>query len=240
MRRAWGALDSVKQLVDDVNCCREWAGFGTVVFRMAKASATHAPAAKTSGPRIRNLVTNRQALHDYHILETVEAGLALQGTEVKSIRAGNVNLRDAYARAEKGEIWLWNAHIAPFDQGNRWNHEPRRPRRLLLHTREIGRLATKAIESGNTLVPLRLYFKAQSAITLDSSRGRINAEALGAFMPDPHVVEGVEGLIRAGYLQKAQRDDIGSSVPRAIKERLDRVVGNKAHCPETPWWAFWR
>jgi SsrA-binding protein len=114
---------------------------------------------KPAGPRIRTLVTNRQAQHEYHILETVEAGIALQGTEVKSIRAGNVNLRDAYARAENGEIWLWNAHIAPWDQGNRWNHEPRRPRKLLLHTREIGRLQSKATESGNTLVPLRIYDK---------------------------------------------------------------------------------
>jgi SsrA-binding protein len=103
------------------------------------------------------LASNRQAYHDYHIVESVEAGLALMGTEVKSIRAGNVNLRDAYARAQDGEIWLWNAHIAPFEQGNRWNHEPRRPRRLLLHTREIGRLSSKAQESGFTLVPLRLY-----------------------------------------------------------------------------------
>src|SRR5438067_1665513 len=126
---------------------------------MARAPAapiSKAPA-KPAGPRIRTLVTNRQAPHEYHILESVEAGLALQGTEVKSIRAGNVNLRDAYARAERGEIWLWNAYIAPFDQGNRWNHEPRRPRKLLLHTREIGRLAAKSTESGNTLVPLRLY-----------------------------------------------------------------------------------
>jgi SsrA-binding protein len=84
----------------------------------------------------KTLASNRQAYHDYHIVETVEAGMALVGTEVKSIRNGNVNLRDAYARAENGEIWLWNAHIAPFDQGNRWNHEPRRPRRLLLHTRD--------------------------------------------------------------------------------------------------------
>jgi SsrA-binding protein len=124
---------------------------------MAKAPPAHVE--KRAPPRERTLVNNRQAFHDYHILETVEAGLALQGTEVKSIRAGNVNLRDSFARAEKGEIWLWNAHIAPFDQGNRWNHEPRRPRKLLLHTREIGRLATKATESGNTLVPLRLYDK---------------------------------------------------------------------------------
>ena len=127
--------------------------------------------AKSAGPRIRTLVTNRQAPHEYHILETVEAGLALQGTEVKSIRAGNVNLRDAYARAENGEIWLWNAHIAPFDQGNRWNHEPRRPRKLLLHTREIGRLTAKATESGNTLVPLRIYEK-NGKIKLELALGK--------------------------------------------------------------------
>src|SRR5712671_5659759 len=118
---------------------------------MAKAPAARAIGAGSgSGPRVarpvreRTLVNNRQAMHDYHILESVEAGLALQGTEVKSIRAGNANLRDAFARVDKGEIWLWNAHIAPFEQGNRWNHEPRRPRKLLLRTREIGRLATKA------------------------------------------------------------------------------------------------
>ncbi len=92
----------------------------------------------------------------------------------------------------------------------------------------------------NTNMSLRMYFTAQSAISLDQSRGRINPDGIGAFVPDPRVTEGVEGLIRAGYLVKAQRDDIGTSVPRAIKERLDRVVGNKANCPETPWWAFWR
>src|SRR5215472_18417067 len=126
---------------------------------MPRATTAPKPTTKASGPRVRTLVTNRQAQHEYHILETVEAGLALMGTEVKSIRAGNVNLRDAYARPENGSIWLWNAHIAPFEQGNRWNHEPRRPRRLLLHTREIGRLSSKAKESGNTLVPLRIYDK---------------------------------------------------------------------------------
>jgi SsrA-binding protein len=121
--------------------------------------------------RERTLVNNRQAMHDYHILESVEAGLALQGTEVKSIRAGNANLRDAFARVDKGEIWLWNAHIAPFDQGNRWNHEPRRPRKLLLHTREIGRLAAKANLGGNTLVPLRLYDK-NGTIKLELALGK--------------------------------------------------------------------
>jgi SsrA-binding protein len=121
------------------------------------APARAASAAAQSKPTEKTLVTNRQAFHDYNVVESVEAGLALVGTEVKSIRAGNVNLRDAFARAQDGEIWLWNAHIAPFEQGNRWNHEPRRPRRLLLHTREIGRLSSKAKESGFTLVPLRLY-----------------------------------------------------------------------------------
>ncbi len=122
-----------------------------------KAAGPGGGAGKPPTPSEKTLVSNRQAFHDYHIVETVEAGLSLVGTEVKSIRGGNANLRDAYARAENGEIWLWNAHIAPFDQGNRWNHEPRRPRRLLLHTREIGRLSSKSKESGFTLVPLRLY-----------------------------------------------------------------------------------
>ncbi len=126
---------------------------------MARTAAKPASSASTAPakPTEKTLVTNRQAFHDYHIVESVEAGLALMGTEVKSIRAGNVNLRDAFARPQDGEIWLWNAHIAPFEQGNRWNHEPRRPRRLLLHTREIGRLSSKAKEAGFTLVPLRLY-----------------------------------------------------------------------------------
>jgi SsrA-binding protein len=139
-----------------------------VAAGVAKAAV---PATRSNVPREHSLVTNRQALHDYTILETVEAGISLVGTEVKSIRAGNVNLRDAYARVENGEIWLWNAHIAPFDQGNRWNHEPRRPRKLLLHTREIGRLAAKAALGGNTLVPLRLYDK-NGKIKLELALGK--------------------------------------------------------------------
>ena len=93
------------------------------------ARAAQSATASRPAPQERTLAVNRQAFHDYQVLETLEAGLSLVGTEVKSIRAGNVNLRDAYARAQDGEIWLWNAHIAPFEQGNRWNHEPRRPRR---------------------------------------------------------------------------------------------------------------
>jgi SsrA-binding protein len=139
---------------------------------VAKAAVKARPASKgADAPRERTLASNRQAWHDYHILESIEAGLSLVGTEVKSIRAGNVNLRDAYARADRGEIWLWNAHIAPFEQGNRWNHEPRRPRKLLLHTREIGRLTSRAAESGNTLVPLRLYDK-NGKIKLELALGK--------------------------------------------------------------------
>ena len=103
--------------------------------------------------------SNRKAFHDYHILEQVEAGLALHGTEVKSVRAGRVNLRDAYARVQGGEMWLMNAHVAPYDQGNRWNHEPLRPRKLLLHRTEILRLSGEAQKAGGTLVPLSLYDK---------------------------------------------------------------------------------
>ena len=101
--------------------------------------------------------SNRKAFHDYHVLESIEAGLQLNGTEIKSIRAGRVNLRDGYARVQNGEAWLYNTHVSPYDQGNRYNHEPMRPRKLLLHKEQIARLASKSQEQGLTLVPLRLY-----------------------------------------------------------------------------------
>ncbi len=112
---------------------------------------------KDKPTRERPYGTNRRALYEYHILETLEVGIALTGTEVKSIRAGRVNLREAYARVERGELWLYGAHISPYDAGNRFNHEPTRPRKLLAHTREIARLAGKASEPGATLVPLKIY-----------------------------------------------------------------------------------
>ena len=105
------------------------------------------------------ITTNRAAYHDYHILETYEAGIALTGTEVKSARDGRVNLKDAYARVEEGEAWLLNAHISPYSHGNRENHEPTRERRLLLHRREIERLRSRIAEKGLTIIPIRLYFK---------------------------------------------------------------------------------
>ncbi|NOZ29746.1 MAG: SsrA-binding protein SmpB [Chloroflexi bacterium] len=108
---------------------------------------------------IKTIATNRKAYHDYHIEETIEAGIVLTGTEIKSIRQGKVNLRDGFAIIRDGEVWLLNVHIAPYEGGNRMNHEPRRERKLLLHRREINRLASRVQERGWTLVPLRLYLK---------------------------------------------------------------------------------
>ena len=105
------------------------------------------------------IADNRKAFHDYHILETFEAGIALLGTEVKGIREGQANLRDSYARVEKGEIWLFNVHINPYSHRGYADHEPTRRRRLLLHRAEIRKLIGRTVEKGLTLVPTRLYFK---------------------------------------------------------------------------------
>jgi len=107
----------------------------------------------------RAIAVNRKALHDFEILSSVEAGLVLTGTEIKSIRSGRINLRDAFARGEKSELWLYNCHIAPYEQGNRYNHEPTRPRKLLLHRSEIDKLGQETREKGLTLIPTRLYLK---------------------------------------------------------------------------------
>ena len=104
------------------------------------------------------IVDNRKARHDFHILERVEAGVALTGTEVKSLREAGGNLREAYAQLHDGEVFLVGAHIAPYRQGNLQNHEPMRDRKLLLHRREIEQLGRKVAERGMTLVPLQLYF----------------------------------------------------------------------------------
>ena len=107
----------------------------------------------------KQIAENRKARHDYHIEETIEAGIALQGTEVKSLRLGRVNLRDSFALVQNGEVFLHGVHISPYEQGNRFNHDPLRVRKLLLHKREIRRLAAKVQEQGYTLVPTKLYFK---------------------------------------------------------------------------------
>ncbi len=104
-------------------------------------------------------IVNRKARHEYHIDETYEAGIALYGTEIKSIRAGKANLQDSYARIENGELVLYNMHISPYEQGNRFNHEPKRPRKLLMHKREIMRLFGQTREKGFSLIPLKVYFK---------------------------------------------------------------------------------
>ena len=105
------------------------------------------------------IAQNKKARHDYAIEDVYEAGLVLTGTEVKSLRAGRASLVDAYANIKDGEVWLQNAHIPEYDQGSWTNHEPRRPRKLLLHRGEIAKLIGKTKESGLTIVPLSLYFK---------------------------------------------------------------------------------
>lgn len=108
---------------------------------------------------IKIIAQNRKARYDYHALDTWEAGIALQGTEVKSLRDGKANLLDSYARVDGGEVYLHNVHIGEYDQGNQFNHEPMRKRKLLLHRHEINRMRGQVEEKGLTLIPLKLYFK---------------------------------------------------------------------------------
>lgn len=116
---------------------------------------------------------NRRARHDYAIDETIEAGLVLTGTEIKSIRAGRVNLAEAYARIERGEAWLIGAHIATYEQGNRNNHEPTRTRKLLLHRDQIAELVGRTQAKGQTLVPLRLYLRdGRAKLEIGVGRGK--------------------------------------------------------------------
>ena len=116
---------------------------------------------KSSGTtdNYRILATNRRAFYNYEILDRYEAGLLLTGTEIKSMRAGKMDLRDAYARPQHGELWLMNLYIAPYNPAGSSNHDPRRPRKLLLHRNEIDRLAGTAAEKGFTIVALRIYIK---------------------------------------------------------------------------------
>ena len=120
---------------------------------------------------IKVITHNRKAYHNYQMLESIEAGIALTGTEIKSIREGRVSLAEAYVRPEKNELWLLNAHIARYDPGSYMGHEPVRPRKLLLHRKEINILESKVAERGLTLVPTRLYLK-DSHAKLEVSLGR--------------------------------------------------------------------
>ena len=122
----------------------------------------------------QTIAVNRRARHEFSIDETFEAGIALTGTEIKSIRSGKVNLADAYARIERGEAWLIGAHIAPFEQANRYNHEPKRERKLLLHRSEIDELLGRTKAKGQTIVPLRLYLnpRGRAKVELALARGK--------------------------------------------------------------------
>jgi SsrA-binding protein len=122
----------------------------------------------------QTVALNRKARHDYTIDDTFEAGIALTGTEIKSIRAGKANLQDAYARVEKGEAWLIGATISPYEAGNRYNHEPRRTRKLLLHRRQIDELLGRAAAKGQTIIPLRLYIteRGHAKLELGLARGK--------------------------------------------------------------------
>ncbi len=124
--------------------------------------------------QIKTVATNRRARHDYHIEDRIEAGLELKGTEVKSLRAGNVSLREAFAKIEEdGQVWVHGMHIAPYEAAHGANVDPVRPRRLLLHRREIRRLKSRTERRGYTLVPLRLYFRRGYAkLELGMGRGK--------------------------------------------------------------------
>ena len=126
-----------------------------------------------SGDGIRTAASNRRATFNYEILERREAGLVLTGTEIKSVRAGKVDLSDAYARVRDGEMWLHNTYIAPYDPASQFNHEPRRLRKLLMHRDEIGKLASDVAEKGLTLIALRIYIKRHVAkVELGLARGK--------------------------------------------------------------------
>lgn len=147
----------------------------------------------------KNIADNRRARHDYFIEETFETGIVLSGTEVKSLRLGKGNLQDSYARIANDELILENCHISPYDFGNRFNHEPLRPRKLLMHRREIIRLFSKVREQGLTLVPLKMYF---------NERGRVKVEL---------------ALVRGKKLHD-KRDDVAKKdaareVDRALRDR---------------------
>ncbi len=152
---------------------------------------TAAPPSKASRPAA--VATNRKARHEYVVLETLEAGIALLGTEVKSVRGGHVSLAEAFGRVEKGEVWIEGLHIQPYAFGNVHNHDPRRPRKLLLHRSEIRRLFGQIAVKGQALVPLRMYFK----------HGRVKLEL--AICRGKHVVDKRETIKRRTADREAAR-----------------------------------
>jgi SsrA-binding protein len=135
--------------------------------------AKHKPATDREHDNERLISQNRSARHEYEVIDTLECGIVLVGSEVKSLRSGKISLDEAYGRMKGGEVWLVGCDIPEYREANRFNHEPRRPRKLLLHRREINKFASKAYETGLTLVPLKLYFKKGKAkLLLGICRGR--------------------------------------------------------------------
>lgn len=129
------------------------------------------PTAKDDGRKV--VARNKKAFYEYHILDTWEAGLALTGPEVKSIRGGKVSLAEAFGRVDGGEVWIYGMHVSPYDPASRWNADPERPRKLLLHRQEIRRMIGAVQEKGLTLVPLDLYFRnGRAKLTLALARGK--------------------------------------------------------------------
>ena len=134
---------------------------------------SNAAGASAQSAKMAPTIQNHKARRDYFILETFEAGISLKGTEVKSIRGARASIDEAFARVEGTEVWLFNAHISPYDHGNRYNVDPLRPRRLLLHKREIVRLGGRLIVKGMALVPLRIYFsKGFAKVELALAKGK--------------------------------------------------------------------
>ena len=138
---------------------------------MATRTAPQQSDATRRGDRV--VTTNRRAFHDFSILESLEAGIVLTGTEIKSIRDGKATIAEAYARFDNGELWLIGSNVAPYTHGNRANHEPDRPRKLLVHRRELDRLRTSVEQKGLTLVPLRLHLKqGRAKVDIGIARGK--------------------------------------------------------------------
>jgi SsrA-binding protein len=131
------------------------------------------PATDGKKPTFKTIADNRRARHEYEVLEVFEAGIVLAGTEVKSIRQGKANLKDSFAKLEQDELWLYNCHISAYDHGNRFNHDPVRKRKLLMHRKQILKLKSRVQEKGLTLVPLKLYLKRNWVkVDLAVARGR--------------------------------------------------------------------
>lgn len=153
--------------------------FGALYFitmaktsKNAKGKAKGAKSAVAEKAPVQKVISdNRRARHEFEIVEVFQAGIVLSGTEVKSMRSGRANLSDAFARVEDGELWLYNCHISPYDHGNRFNHEPMRKRKLLMHHGEIVKLKSKLAEKGLTLIPLKIYFK-KNWVKVDLGLGR--------------------------------------------------------------------